>query len=104
MAELKGVLLSEAKRIATAINGKRNWTSLDSATVMLRFILTELADGKVTAEEALSDDFKAERIDWINQLKVLATAGNNFQNTYLASAGLMPKVTSTQEQKQAEFA
>ena len=96
-------LYKETKRVADFIRGKRNLAADDTATIALRFVLREMSEGKLSADELLSDDMKKERQDMVSELRCLMTASKNFQNSYCAPSELLPKVEGT-DKGEAEFA
>ena len=96
-------LYKETKRVADFIRGKRNLVADDTATIALRYVLREMQEGKLTADELLSDEMKKERQDMVSELRCLMTASKNYQNTYAFPSGLLPKVEGV-ERSDAEFA
>jgi len=96
MAKLKETdsLYIEAKRTADAIRGKRNLAQLDSAIIVMRTIVRELArEGwleDADCQAFLSDeDNVAFRKSLAETVRPFFTASNNVQNSWMTEQGLM---------------
>jgi hypothetical protein len=96
MAKLKETdsLFIEAKRTADAIRGKRNLAQMDSAIIVMRTIVRELAregwledaDCKAFLEDPANVDFRKSLAETV---RPFFTASNNVQNSWMTEQELL---------------